>query len=210
MYKITSKQNVLFNYYIKRFFDLTIAFAISIVAIPILLTGSILVLTTLGRPIFFNQKRPGKNGKIFRIWKLRTMSNEKDESGSFLPDDQRLKKVGKVIRALSIDELPQLYNVLRGEMSLVGPRPLLVEYLDIYTEEEMARHSVLPGITGWAQVNGRNAITWKEKLALDVWYVQNWNFFIDIKIIILTITRVFKKSNLSKEPNIVTKYNGCN
>lgn len=191
-------------------FDLTIAFALGIATIPLLLFGSLVIFIFLGRPVCFNQERPGKNKKTFKIWKLRTMSNEKDNNGHLLPDEQRLGKVGKIIRALSIDELPQLYNVFRGEMSLVGPRPLLVEYLDIYTDEEMTRQSVLPGITGWAQINGRNAITWKEKLALDVWYVQNWSLMLDMKILVMTIARIFKRSNISKEPNVVTKYNGHN
>jgi undecaprenyl phosphate N,N'-diacetylbacillosamine 1-phosphate transferase len=165
----------------------------------------------MGRPIIFTQERPGYKGKIFKIYKFRTMTNEKDKNGELLPDEKRLKGIGKVIRSLSLDELPQLFNVLKGDMSFIGPRPLLVEYLPLYNEEQKKRHDVLPGITGLAQVNGRNAISWKKKFEYDVEYVNNLSFLMDMKIIFLTIQKVIKRDGISQEGNAtMEKFNGKN
>lgn len=161
--------------------------------------AALLVKIKLGSPIIFKQKRPGLYGKPFYVYKFRTMTDEKDENGKLLPDEVRLTKTGKIIRKLSLDELPQLFNVLKGELSLVGPRPLLMEYLPLYTTEQARRHEVKPGITGWAQVNGRNAISWEEKFALDVWYVDNQSFWLDMKILFMTVIKVFKREGISQE-----------
>lgn len=184
---------------IKRFFDFFLAFlAIIILSIPILLTA-IIVRMKLGSPVMFKQKRPGLYEHPFHVYKFRTMTNERDENGNILPDDIRLTKIGKLIRKLSLDELPQLFNVLKGDLSLVGPRPLLMEYLPLYTRKQARRHDVKPGITGWAQVNGRNAITWEEKFEYDVWYVDNQSFWLDIKILFLTVLKVFKSEGINQE-----------
>jgi len=164
---------------------------------PLLAILSVLVWIKHGRPILFRQARPGYNGKIFTLYKFRSMSNELDSNGKPLPDTQRITRLGHFLRASSLDELPELINVLRGEMSLVGPRPLLVEYLPRYSAEQRRRHDVLPGITGWAQVNGRNALTWEEKFALDVWYVDHWSFGLDIKILWLTVGQVLQRRNIT-------------
>ena len=150
----------------------------------------------MGFPLFFTHARPGKNGKIFKLIKFRTMLNSKDEYGQYLPDEKRLTKFGVWLRSTSLDELPELINVLMGDMSIVGPRPLLVEYLPLYSPSQARRHNVMPGITGWAQINGRNAITWDEKFKLDLWYVDNQNIFLDIKIIFITFLKVMKKSGI--------------
>jgi len=151
----------------------------------------------MGSPILFRQNRPGYKEKIFSIYKFRTMTNEKNKDGNLLPDNQRLVGVGKFIRSTSLDELPQLFNVLKGEMSFVGPRPLLIEYLPLYDDTQKRRHSVLPGITGWAQVNGRNAISWEQKFEYDIWYVDNQSFLLDMKILWLTLLKVVKRSDIS-------------
>lgn len=164
---------------------------------PILVASIAAVRFTMGSPVFFVQERPGLGGNPFRVVKLRTMLDAKDEHGQPLPDDQRLTWLGRVLRAASIDELPQLWNVLKGDLSLVGPRPLLMRYMDRYTPEQTRRHEVLPGITGWAQVNGRNAISWEEKFALDVWYVDNWSLGLDLKILGKTLMRVLTRSGVS-------------
>jgi len=156
----------------------------------------VLILINLGSPIIFLQERPGKDGKIFKMLKFRTMLNNKNKSGDFLPDKQRITKFGKILRNSSLDELPELFNVLKGDMSIVGPRPLLVEYLPLYSENQARRHEVLPGITGWAQINGRNSISWDKKLKLDQWYVDNHNFYLDIKIIYKTFIKVLIKSDI--------------
>jgi undecaprenyl phosphate N,N'-diacetylbacillosamine 1-phosphate transferase len=153
----------------------------------------------MGSPVLFRQQRPGLNSDIFGIYKYRTMTNEKDENGNLLPDEQRLLGLGKTIRSLSLDELPQIFNVLKGEMSFVGPRPLLIEYLDRYNDEQKRRHDVKPGITGWAQVNGRNAISWEQKFEYDVWYVDNQSFWLDIKILWMTFLKVVKRSDISSD-----------
>ncbi len=151
----------------------------------------------MGTPILFRQLRPGYKEKIFGIYKFRTMTNEVDENGELLPDEERLKGIGKFIRTTSLDELPQLFNVLKGEMSFVGPRPLLVEYLPLYNEEQKRRHDVLPGITGWAQVNGRNAISWEQKFEYDLWYVDNQSFLLDVKILWMTFLKVIRRKDIS-------------
>jgi lipopolysaccharide/colanic/teichoic acid biosynthesis glycosyltransferase len=153
----------------------------------------------MGRPILFRQKRPGLNEEIFGIYKFRTMTNDTDEDGNLLPDEQRLLGLGKTIRSLSLDELPQIFNVLKGDMSFVGPRPLLVQYLPLYNDRQKKRHDVKPGITGWAQVNGRNAISWEQKFEYDVWYVENQSFWLDIKILWLTFLKVVKRSDISQD-----------
>jgi sugar transferase EpsL len=183
--------------YAKRLFDLILTFPGLILLSPILAAASLAVLLQDGRPIFFRQQRPGLNGEIFSLYKLRSMRNALDKNGLPLPDNQRLTRLGKFLRATSIDDLPNLLNVLRGEMSLVGPRPLLVQYLERYTPEQMRRHAVLPGITGLAQINGRNAISWEAKFALDLWYVDHWSFWLDLKILALTAWKVLKRDGIS-------------
>ena len=163
---------------------------------PLLLIISIIVVKNMGFPLFFTHDRPGKDGKIFKLIKFRTMLNSKDEYGQYLPDEKRITKFGVWLRSTSLDELPELINVLMGDMSIVGPRPLLVEYLPLYSPSQARRHDVMPGITGWAQINGRNAITWDEKFKLDLWYVNNQNIFLDIKIIFITFLKVIKKSGI--------------
>ena len=182
---------------IKSIFDKILALFLIILFSPIYIVISLLIFFKMGSPILFRQKRPGYKEKIFGIYKFRTMTNEKDEFGNLLPDDKRLVGIGKFIRSTSLDELPQLFNVLKGEMSFVGPRPLLEEYLPLYNEKQKRRHDVKPGITGWAQVNGRNAISWEQKFDYDVWYVDNQSFWLDIKILWLTFLKVVKRSDIS-------------
>lgn len=183
---------------IKRILDFCIALCALSVLWPILLVITIFLhFANKGAGAFFTQERPGKNAKIFRVIKYKTMTDERDADGKLLPDAQRLTKIGKIVRSLSIDELPQLFNVLKGDMSFVGPRPLLVKYLPLYSKEQMRRHDVRPGITGWAQVNGRNAITHTKKFEYDVWYVDNLSFLLDIKILFLTIKKVFVREGIS-------------
>lgn len=182
-----------------------------IVLSPLLLAAAAAVFFSLGRPLFFKQRRPGLHGRLFTIYKLRTMDDRRDAEGNLLPDEARLHGAGKLIRSLSLDELPQLFNVLRGEMSFVGPRPLLEEYLPLYNEEQKRRHDVKPGITGWAQVNGRNAIGWWEKFAYDVWYVDHLSFWLDMKIVVLTIKKVFVREGISAQGKAtVEKFDGSN
>ncbi len=184
---------------IKRAFDL-IASALGLIILsPLLLILTVLVRINLGSPVFFRQERPGLNEKIFSLYKFRSMRDAADGNGRPLPDEERLTKFGRLLRASSLDELPELFNVLKGEMSLVGPRPLLVKYLDLYTAEQHRRHEVLPGITGWAQVNGRNAISWEEKFRLDVWYVDHWTPLLDLKILLMTVKKVFIHEGISAE-----------
>ena len=185
---------------IKRILDFCIALCALSLLWPILLVITIFLhFANKGAGAFFTQERPGKNAKIFRVIKYKTMTDERDADGKLLPDAQRLTKIGKIVRSLSIDELPQLFNVLKGDMSFVGPRPLLVKYLPLYSKEQMRRHDVRPGITGWAQVNGRNAITHTKKFEYDVWYVDNISFLLDIKILFLTIKKVFVREGISGE-----------
>ena len=183
----------------KPLFDRTLAALLLIVAAPVMAGVALAIYVSMGRPILFRQERPGKDGKIFTIYKFRTMSDERDAKGELLPDEVRLKGVGRVIRAASLDELPQLFNVLKGDMSFVGPRPLLTEYLPLYDERQRRRHEVLPGITGWAQVNGRNAISWQQKFEYDVWYVEHQSFALDMKILWLTFLKVLKREGISQE-----------
>jgi len=183
----------------KRFFDLAFTIPVFILLSPLMACIAILVRAELGRPVIFKQVRPGICFKPFTIFKLRTMINACDAKGYLLPEAERLTRFGKWLRSTSLDELPELWNVLKGDMSLVGPRPLLMQYLDRYTPEQARRHEVKPGITGWAQVNGRNAITWEEKFALDVWYVDNCSLLLDLKIILLTIIKVIKRQGISAD-----------
>jgi lipopolysaccharide/colanic/teichoic acid biosynthesis glycosyltransferase len=183
---------------VKRLLDIVLASLILIVLSPLMLIISILAAIQHGFPILFRQKRPGLNGKIFTIYKFRTMRDLFDEQGSPLPDSQRLTKLGRFLRSTSLDELPELFNIIKGEMSLVGPRPLLIAYLPLYNKEQARRHEVLPGLTGWAQVHGRNVLTWEEKFELDVWYVDHWTLWLDIKIIGMTIIKVLRREGISQ------------
>lgn len=195
----------------KRFFDFVISSILCILLCVPFLIIAILVRSKLGSPIIFKQQRPGLYGEKFYVYKFRTMTDEKDKEGNFLPDDVRLTSFGKLLRKLSLDELPQLINVVKGDISLVGPRPLLMDYLPLYTAEQARRHEVRPGITGWAQVNGRNAISWEEKFKLDVWYVDNQSFWLDIKILFLTVVKVFKSEGISQQGHVtMQKFTGSN
>ncbi|MCT6923377.1 sugar transferase [Metasolibacillus sp.] len=184
---------------IKRCFDFFVSFNLLIVLSLVILVTWLIVRFKLGSPAIFKQPRPGLNNKIFNVYKFRTMTDKRDVNGELLPDAERLTPFGKLLRKLSLDELPQLWNVLKGDMSFVGPRPLLVEYLPLYNERQAQRHKVRPGITGWAQVNGRNAISWEQKFEYDVWYVENQSFWLDIKILFLTVKKVFISEGISQE-----------
>lgn len=184
---------------LKRSFDFITALGALIVISPLVVLMALLVRLFLGAPILFSQIRPGLHGQAFTVYKFRTMTDEKDASGALLPDDVRLTPFGLFLRRSSLDELPQLFNVLKGDVSLVGPRPLLMEYLPLYTPEQAKRHLVRPGITGWAQVNGRNAISWERKFELDVWYVDNRSFLLDMKILFLTVKKVLIKEGISAQ-----------
>lgn len=193
---------------LKRVFDFLLAFILILVFAPVMLCIALFIYITMGMPIFFKQQRPGYREKTFTILKFRTMQNTKDKNGELLPDDQRLIGFGKLLRSLSLDELPQLFNVLKGEMSFVGPRPLLIEYLGRYNEVQRKRHWVRPGITGWAQVNGRNAISWEEKFNLDVWYVDHQSFFLDLKIMYLTFLKVIQRKGINSGTSVtMEKFN---
>ena len=183
----------------KRLVDFLVTLFCFVAISPFLLVLSILVKIWLGSPVFFRQMRPGRDGKPFAMYKFRTMANGYDLKGNPLPDEERLTKLAKFLRSTSLDELPELFNVLKGDMSLVGPRPLLMEYLPLFTPEQARRHDVKPGITGWAQVNGRNAISWEEKFKLDVWYVDNQSFWLDMKILWMTLIKVFRREGISHE-----------
>ena len=202
----------MYKNFFKRIIDFTIVFVALLIIWPILLIITIwLHFANKGAGAFFTQERPGKNGKIFKVIKFKTMTDERDENGNLLPDAQRLTKVGKFVRSTSIDELPQLINVLKGDMSLIGPRPLLVKYLPLYSKEQARRHEVRPGITGWAQCNGRNAISWTKKFELDVWYVDHCTLWTDIKIIWITIMKVLKRADISQEGQATMEaFNGNN
>jgi lipopolysaccharide/colanic/teichoic acid biosynthesis glycosyltransferase len=184
---------------LKRALDVSAALVGLIVASPVMLVTAVAILVAMGRPVIFRQQRPGKNKVPFTLYKFRTMREEKDEFGRLLPDAERLTLVGRIVRATSLDELPQLWNVLKGELSLVGPRPLLMEYLERYTPEQMRRHEVLPGISGWAQVNGRNALGWPEKFSLDVWYVDHWSLWLDLRILGKTLWQVVTGQGISQQ-----------
>lgn len=189
----------------KRVFDLTVSFLALIILSPLLILLSILAILKHVKPIIFKQSRPGKGGKPFTFYKFRTMTNERSHDGYLLPDKDRLTSFGNFLRKTSLDELPSLFNVIKGDMSLVGPRPLLMNYLPLYNEFEQRRHEVKPGITGWAQVNGRNSISWEEKFLLDVWYVDNRSFTLDIKILFMTLYKVFKREGISAEGEATMK-----
>lgn len=190
---------------LKRLFDFSVSLFGLILSAPILIIAYFLIATKLGKPVLFRQIRPGKNEVPFEIFKFRTMTDEKDSHGELLPDDQRMTKLGATIRKTSVDELPQLFNVLKGDLSLVGPRPLLMEYLPLYNEEQKKRHQVKPGITGWAQVNGRNAITWEQKFKLDVWYVENQSFKLDMYILYKTVQNVLQKKDINATDHVTTE-----
>lgn len=185
--------------YIKRFFDIVSSLIAIIILSPVLVITSILVRTKLGSPVLFKQERPGKDEKIFTLMKFRTMTDERDENGELLPDEVRLTKFGKFLRSTSIDELPELFNILKGDMSVIGPRPLLVEYIPRYNEHQHRRHEVRPGLSGWAQVNGRNTVSWEDKFDMDVHYVDNYSFAMDVKILFMTVLNVIKKEGISSE-----------
>lgn len=196
---------------LKRFMDILCSLLGLIVLLPILLIVAILIRIKLGSPIFFKQNRVGKDGKIFKMVKFRTMLDAMDKWGEPLPDEERLTSFGRMLRSTSLDELPELINVLKGDMSLVGPRPLLIEYIDLYSEEQWRRHEVQPGITGWAQVNGRNNISWADKFKLDVWYVDNKSILLDIKILFLTVYKVLKRHDINQDGEAtVEDFNGNN
>lgn len=182
----------------KRCFDFILALTAILILWPIMLLVVLAIFLLMGQPVIFTQLRPGLGGKPFLIYKFRTMTLSKDEKGELLPDEIRLNFLGKLLRSLSLDELPQLFNVIKGDLSIVGPRPLLMEYLPLYSKEQMRRHDVRPGITGWAQVNGRNALTWQKKFEYDAWYVDNQSFLLDLKIIALTIKKVFVRDGINQ------------
>lgn len=192
----------IYEKFIKRFLDIIISGIALILLSPIMLITAILVATKLGRPVIFHQQRPGKDGKIFGMCKFRSMTNEKDENGNLLPDEVRLTKFGKGLRATSLDELPELWNIFKGDMSLIGPRPLLVAYLDRYNDRQKHRHDVKPGLTGLAQVNGRNAISWEQRFEYDIEYVEKISFAMDVKIFFMTFAKVFKRSGISSGTSV--------
>ena len=197
--------------FIKRLLDIVISATALILLSPFMLIIYLLVRINLGSPVFFLKERVGKDNKIFKMIKFRTMKNSTDKDGNLLSDNERLTRFGRFLRSFSIDELPELINILKGDMSLVGPRALLVQYLEHYNSEQIRRHEVLPGLTGWAQINGRNSITWCEKFKLDVWYVDNWSLWLDIKIFFLTFWKVFKREGINQSETVTMEYfNGTN
>lgn len=195
----------------KRFFDAILAALALLMLAPVMLLTALLVRRYLGSPVLFSQTRPGFKGKPFQVYKFRTMTDARDSEGNLLPDDVRLTPFGLFLRSSSLDELPQLFNVLKGDIALVGPRPLLMAYLPLYSARQARRHDVRPGITGWAQVNGRNAISWEQKFELDVWYVENQSFWLDLKILALTLKKVFVKEGISADgTHTMPRFNGSN
>lgn len=196
---------------IKRLFDIVCALGGLIILSPVLVICSLLIRFNLGSPIFFRQKRIGKDNKEFEMIKFRSMKDAFDKNGNALPDEERMTKLGRILRSLSLDELPELINILKGDMSLIGPRPLLVQYLPLYNERQIKRHDVTPGLTGWAQVNGRNSLSWSEKFELDVYYVENWSLWLDVKIFFMTFYKVFKREGISQEGQATMEFfNGTN
>lgn len=196
---------------VKRLLDITISLIALIFLLPLMSLIYLLVIINLGSPAFFLQERVGKDNKIFKMIKFRTMKNSTDKNGNLLSDNERVTKFGSFLRSFSLDELPELINILKGDMSLVGPRALLVKYLGLYNDEQIRRHEVLPGLTGWAQINGRNSITWSEKFKLDVWYVDNWSLWLDIKIFFLTFWKVLKREGINQSESVTMEYfNGSN
>lgn len=202
----------MYSSFFKRLIDFIIAFCVLTIFLPILLLITFwLEFVNKGAGAFFTQERPGKNGKIFRVIKFKTMTDERDAEGNLLPDSERLTRVGRLVRSTSIDEFPQLINVLKGDMALIGPRPLLPQYLSLYNKEQARRHEIRPGITGWAQVNGRNAISWTRKFELDVWYVDHCSFLLDLKIIFLTMKKVFIREGINSNTSATMEaFNGNN
>lgn len=197
--------------FVKRLLDITISLIALIFLLPLMLLIYLSVRINLGGPAFFLQERVGKDNKIFKMIKFRTMKNSTDKNGNLLSDNERVTKFGSFLRSFSLDELPELINILKGDMSLVGPRALLVQYLGLYNDEQIRRHEVLPGLTGWAQINGRNSITWSEKFKLDVWYVDNWSLWLDIKIFFLTFWKVLKREGINQSESVTMEYfNGRN
>lgn len=197
----------MYKRYVKRFLDFVFAIILLIILWPIMVIAAIAIkIEDSNGPVLFKQKRPGKDAKIFTVYKFRTMKVETEKNGKPLTDMERMTKVGSILRKTSIDELPQLFNIIRGEMSFIGPRPLLVRYLELYTPEQMRRHEVLPGISGWAQVNGRNAISWEEKFKLDVWYVDNQSFLVDLKILFMTIYNILKREGINNSQGDTMPY----
>lgn len=195
--------------YIKRILDFILSLLAIIILSPVMLIIYILVRIKLGKPAIFKQQRPGKNEKIFTLYKFRTMTDEKDEDGNLLPDEKRLTKFGKMLRSTSLDELPELFNILKGDMAIVGPRPLLVEYLKLYNDEQRKRHNVRPGLTGLAQVSGRNLISWQDRFEKDIYYVNNVTFMNDLKIILVTVKKVIKREGISQDNNVtMEKFKG--
>ena len=196
----------------KRMIDCCLAMVAIVLLSPVMAAVAVLLaVANKGAGVVFTQTRPGKNGRLFKVMKFKTMTDERDENGNLLPDAQRLTKTGKFIRSTSLDELPQLFNVLKGDMALIGPRPLLPQYLPLYSKEQARRHDVRPGITGWAQVHGRNAISWKKKFELDVWYVDHCSFWLDLKIILLTVKKVVVREGITQEGQATEEYfNGNN
>ena len=197
--------------FVKRLLDITISLIALIFLLPLMSLIYLSVRINLGSPAFFLQERVGKDNKIFKMIKFRTMKNSTDKNGNLLSDNERVTKFGSFLRSFSLDELPELVNILKGDMSLVGPRALLVQYLELYNDEQIRRHEVLPGLTGWAQINGRNSITWSEKFKLDVWYVDNWSLWLDIKIFFLTFWKVLKREGINQSESVTMEYfNGSN
>ena len=197
----------MYRHFVKRFLDFWIALIVLVILSPVLLVVTVwLHFANKGAGAFFLQERPGKDGRIFKIIKFKTMTDERDAEGNLLPDEKRLTKIGKIVRSISIDELPQLINVLKGDMALIGPRPLLVQYLPLYSKEQARRHEVRPGISGWAQCHGRNAISWTEKLQLDVWYVDHLSFKTDLEIIWTTLRKVLQRADISEEGHATMEF----
>ncbi len=202
----------MYKNFFKRILDFCIALlALSVLLVPLAIITLFLHFANKGAGAFFFQERPGLNGKIFKICKFKTMTDERDADGKLLPDEQRITKIGKFVRSTSIDELPQFWNVLIGDMALIGPRPLLVQYLPLYSKEQARRHEVRPGITGWAQCHGRNSISWTERFKLDVWYVDNVSFLTDLKVVLITIQKVLKRDGIAQEGKVTMEvFDGTN
>lgn len=189
----------------KRIFDLALALAGALFILPIIIVISVTIWIIQGRPVLFSQIRPGYKAHPFRLYKFRTMRDTRDRDGNLSPDETRITKLGHFLRSTSLDELPEIFNIIKGEMSWVGPRPLLMEYLPLYSSEQTRRHNVLPGITGWAQVNGRNVISWSDKFQFDVWYVDNWSFSLDLKILLLSMVKVVKREGISQPGHVTSE-----
>ncbi len=197
---------MIYRVFVKRLIDIILAAAALVILSPLLIVLALLVRIKLGSPVIFRQQRPGYRGRIFGLMKFRTMTDERDDEGVLLPDEVRLTEFGKKLRATSLDELPEFINILKGDMSFVGPRPLLVQYLPLYNAEQAHRHDVLPGLTGWAQVNGRNAISWEKKFEYDVWYTRHISFLLDLKIVMMTVGSVLKRTGISSETSATMEF----